>query len=857
MELGHTIDDIVESLRTAKERRHKACLVLGAGCSVSAGVPTAAGIVKLIKDKHPRSHERAEPKTYPKCMEQLSVAERRDMIAGLVDAAKLNWAHVAIAQLISAGYVDRVLTTNFDLLVPRACALVGEFPAIYDFAASPDFRHAQIPDKAVFCLHGQYTGFRLVNTDSECVQQFVTLRPILDNTLPGRPVIVAGYSGENDPVFTYLAERENFEYRLYWVDYEKEPPRHVREQLLEKKEKDAHFLGGCDADAFFTELAGKLSCFPPAFIKRPFSYLNGLLDRVAPFTLETSSQDFTESTRQRISRAIELLEQGEDAESLRLARLSEAEQRLMAGDFGAVFELLPFPHDPKASDLRAWAYVSWGLSLFGQARRKKGEEADRLFALAGAKYEAALAIKPDMHDALNNWGGALLEQARRKTGNEADRLFALAGAKYEAALAAQPDMHEALYNWGNVLSEQARRKIGEESDRLFDLAGAKYQGALVIKPDKIEALCNWGVALSAQARGKSGEEADRLLALAEAKYEAALAIRPDASDALIGWGTALLEQAGRRTDGEADRLFASAEAKFEAALAIKPDAHEALNNWGNALVQQARLKPAGEADRLLALAGAKYEAALAVKPDTHYALRNWGSALLERARRKTGWEADRLFELAGVKYGAALAIKPDMHEALFNWGLALAEQARRKAGEESDRLFALAEARYEAAIAVKPENHEILTAWGLALTEQARRKTGGDAERLFALARTKYEAALAIEPNIQEALYVWGGALLTQSGLQAGEERERTLKKAEEVLLRAAQIKPDEVYNLACLASLQGKPEECRELLFRCLKGGTLPEAAHLEIDADLAAVRDMEWFRDLLRQARDRQAAS
>jgi hypothetical protein len=150
-----------------------------------------------------------------------------------------------------------------------------------------------------------------------------------------------------------------------------------------------------------------------------------------------------------------------------------------------------------------------------------------------------------------------------------------------------------------------------------------------------------------------------------------------------------------------------------------------------------------------------------------------------------------------------------------------------------------------------------LTAWGLALTEQARRKTGGDAERLFALARTKYEAALAIEPNIQEALYVWGGALLTQSGLQAGEERERTLKKAEEVLLRAAQIKPDEVYNLACLASLQGKPEECRELLFRCLKGGTLPEAAHLEIDADLAAVRDMEWFRDLLRQARDRQAAS
>ena len=62
------------------------------------------------------------------------------------------------------GYVDRVLTTNFDPLVVRACAAVGVFPGVYDFAASTYFKGAFVPDRAVFHLHGQSTGFVLMNT---------------------------------------------------------------------------------------------------------------------------------------------------------------------------------------------------------------------------------------------------------------------------------------------------------------------------------------------------------------------------------------------------------------------------------------------------------------------------------------------------------------------------------------------------------------------------------------------------------------------------------------------------------------------------------------------------------------------
>ncbi len=146
-----------------------------------------------------------------------------------------------------------------------------------------------------------------------------------------------------------------------------------------------------------------------------------------------------------------------------------------------------------------------------------GEEADRLFELAEEKYEAALRIKPDKHEALYNWGNALFAQGKQKLGEEADRLFTLAGEKYEAALRIKPDMHEALGSWGNALLAQAQMRSGEETNRLFTLAGEKYEAALRIKPDKYEALNNWGTLLLERAKQKSGAEADRLFKLAAEK----------------------------------------------------------------------------------------------------------------------------------------------------------------------------------------------------------------------------------------------------------------------------------------------------------------------------------------------------
>ncbi len=78
------------------------------------------------------------------------------------------------------------------------------------------------------------------------------------------------------------------------------------------------------------------------------------------------------------------------------------------------------PTGPKPSLLVVPAY---------HAKQKTGEEADRLFAQAGEKYEAALRLNPDENEALNNWGAASMDHAKQKTGEEADRLFAQAREK--------------------------------------------------------------------------------------------------------------------------------------------------------------------------------------------------------------------------------------------------------------------------------------------------------------------------------------------------------------------------------------------------------------------------------------------
>ena len=175
-----------------------------------AGIPAAGGIVEYVEHNYGRKFARATQPTYPDVMAELHERERRDVIGHFVDSddLRVNWAHLCIGLLVHEGFVDRVLTTNFDPLVVRACAMLDDFPPVYDFGTSQLFQPANTPDKAVFYLHGQRSGFRMLHTVAECADHAKRLAPLIHETVQGRTVIVVGYSGANDPVFDLLAETD-------------------------------------------------------------------------------------------------------------------------------------------------------------------------------------------------------------------------------------------------------------------------------------------------------------------------------------------------------------------------------------------------------------------------------------------------------------------------------------------------------------------------------------------------------------------------------------------------------------------------------------------------------------------------
>jgi len=124
------------------------------------------------------------------------------------------------------------------------------------------------------------------------------------------------------------------------------------------------------------------------------------------------------------------------------------------------------------------------------------------FEAAIAAYDAALEIKADKDEALNNKGVALGNLGR----------YEAAIAAFDAALALKADSHEALYNKGIALFNLGR----------YEAAIAAYDAALAIQSDDHAALNNKGGTLGKLGRYEA----------AIAAYDAALAIKSDKHEAL-------------------------------------------------------------------------------------------------------------------------------------------------------------------------------------------------------------------------------------------------------------------------------------------------------------------------------------
>lgn len=276
---------LAASLKDAKEQGG-AILLVGAGISVSAGIPPAQQLMKIAVDNFPNyftgeeqylAQEDINQLQYNDIMTKLSNVKRKELFKWFIEGnkekgikkAKLNFAHIAIAELLKQGYFSRILTVNFDPLLIHACYMVGmyPFPAIYDLGAMGKVNAELLHDPSIVYLNGQHVGFVQRNTTDQLEAHKETLTQIVRSTGCSKTWVVAGYSGENDPLMDALNELRPYNNWLYWLEYNEEVIQKESHHFLENDE-ECKVIYECDADETFMDIAEYLKCSLD-FIERP------------------------------------------------------------------------------------------------------------------------------------------------------------------------------------------------------------------------------------------------------------------------------------------------------------------------------------------------------------------------------------------------------------------------------------------------------------------------------------------------------------------------------------------------------------------------------------------------------------
>jgi len=211
------IKEIAGHIRQSSAPGTRTSFIIGAGASVSAGIPTAAGLVEEIQEDF-RLCLQGIPEDsrsrYGACMAALTPAERESLIQPKLKDAKINWGQIALASMIKNDFVARVLSFNFDLILEKAVSLLGMQVPVYDFGVAPSGNIHQIARPSIIHLHGQSYGLVLLNTDQETQDHKRNLHPILSDTVRTRNTIVFGYSGEADASFETLQDEFDSFHRL-------------------------------------------------------------------------------------------------------------------------------------------------------------------------------------------------------------------------------------------------------------------------------------------------------------------------------------------------------------------------------------------------------------------------------------------------------------------------------------------------------------------------------------------------------------------------------------------------------------------------------------------------------------------
>lgn len=187
-------------------------LFVGAGISVSAGIPSAPAVVRILQSRFPRRLRSDRRYAYAQAFNRVFPGpkhrgDRRAFIEGLCAGATPSTEHLRIAQLVQAGTFQWVATTNFDHLAELAILASGSEAQVVLYDEDIDTLDVPRGGARVLKLHGDFLFDDLANLGTEMRRRLhAQMRGKLASLLRDSGLVVMGYGGHDLSIMEFLKD---------------------------------------------------------------------------------------------------------------------------------------------------------------------------------------------------------------------------------------------------------------------------------------------------------------------------------------------------------------------------------------------------------------------------------------------------------------------------------------------------------------------------------------------------------------------------------------------------------------------------------------------------------------------------
>lgn len=312
------LDAMVRSIEINRGSPH--ALFLGAGASLSSGIPSAANCIwqwkrSIFETKNPELKAAVAEVSLPSVQKRIDdwlksnsiwpdlggdeygyfiekclpiIDDRRRFFQKVIKEAKPYVGYRLLALLAEERLIRSAWTTNFDGLVAKALLSGSNCTPIEVGLDSQNRSNRQATEGEVLCVsfHGDYRYDKLRNTVNELQQQEVELAKRFTDSLVHQSLIVSGYSGRDKSIMQMLELAivvPNAKGNVYWCGFSEEPEESVA-TLLDRANtvgREAFYVQGVSFDELMIRLGRQ--CLTNDRVSRADTIIGGAINTTLPF----------------------------------------------------------------------------------------------------------------------------------------------------------------------------------------------------------------------------------------------------------------------------------------------------------------------------------------------------------------------------------------------------------------------------------------------------------------------------------------------------------------------------------------------------------------------------------------------